>query len=300
MSSDRLAVYTTVYPGVERYLATWYQSVLSQTDQDFDLWVGVDSLTHDAVTEAMKITHRAINFVSAKEGSPAEIRQHALESLIDEYSSLVFVDSDDLLYPTRVETAREALESYDVYGCALGVIDEAGSDLGITFGQLDGEPLGSLLPRYNVFGMSNTAYRSEALRRCLPLPDGCELVDWLLATRAWSQGAGMTFDEQPRMAYRQYSSNVARIVLPFTSAQVVAATKRVASHYRCALKSGRPINGSCGDALRQASERTAMFEQAIGDAGTLAEYVSQLNNKAPRYVWWWCVAHPELEHLWTN
>ena len=29
----RLALYTTVYPGVERYLADWYASVRRQTDR---------------------------------------------------------------------------------------------------------------------------------------------------------------------------------------------------------------------------------------------------------------------------
>ena len=42
MSAERLALYTTIYPGVEPYLADWIHSVDAQTDRAFDLWVGLD------------------------------------------------------------------------------------------------------------------------------------------------------------------------------------------------------------------------------------------------------------------
>jgi hypothetical protein len=233
-------------------------------------------------------------------GTQAQIRQKAIETLVREYDAVVFVDSDDLLYPTRVESARKALETSDVSGCALRVIDEAGADLGITFGRTNGEKPESLLPRYNVFGLSNTAYRSDILAGCLPLPEGCQLIDWLLASRAWDAGARLKFDPVARMAYRQYSSNVARVLLPFTAEQVLQATARVTGHYRCTLESERPINGSFGAALQEARERVATFQQAIGNPETLRSYVDSFNRITPRYVWWWCVAHPALEHLWKN
>jgi len=192
------------------------------------------------------------------------------------------------------------LETCDVAGCALTIIDEKGADLGITFGQMDPDEVGSLLPRYNVFGLSNTAYRSDVLRRCLPLPDDCEIVDWLLVTRAWAGGNRLSFDRRPHMAYRQYASNIARVLLPFSPSQVAAATARVIGHYRCALESERPVNGDCGKLLRQAYARALQFQRAIADHETLNRYVDELNVKTPRYVWWWCVAHPELEQIWKS
>ena len=32
----------------------------------------------------------------------------------------------------------------------------------------------------------------------------------------------------------------------------------------------------------------------------LERYVTQLNALPRRYLWWWSVAHPELEHLWSH
>jgi hypothetical protein len=275
--------------------------VATQTDRDFDLWVGIDSLPAEDVAEKMGAKSEAIRFIERMKGSPAKIRQQALSQLIDDYAAIVFVDSDDLLYPTRVEAARKALERHEVTGCALTIIDERGADLGLSFGQTDGETIDSLLPRYNIFGMSNTAYRSDVLRRCLPLGETCEIVDWSLATRAWAGGANMHFDPQPQMAYRQYASNFARVLLPFTPEHVLAATRWVISHYRCLLESERPVNGSFGQVLREAYERAKVFQRAItASFETLVDYVNELNHKPPRYVWWWCVAHPELEYIWRN
>ena len=52
-SRERIALYTTVYPGVERYLGEWWRSVAAQSDQDFDLWIGADGLDADGVYAAM-------------------------------------------------------------------------------------------------------------------------------------------------------------------------------------------------------------------------------------------------------
>jgi hypothetical protein len=299
VARKRLAVYTTVYPAVRKYLPNWYRSVLLQTDTRFDLWVGLDSIDEESVGSAIGARNGSINFLAGS-GTQAQIRQGAIETLVSGYDTVVFVDSDDLLYPTRIESARKELEASDVSGCALRVIDDAGADLGIKFGQTNGEQLESLLPRYNVFGLSNTAYRSDVLASCLPLPEGCQLIDWLLASRASAAGARLKFDPVARMAYRQYSSNVARVLLPFSAEQILQATSRVIGHYRCALESERPINGAFGAALRVAWERAATFQQAIGNPATLRSYVDWFNRMTPRYVWWWCVAHPALEHLWRN
>ena len=44
MRAERLAVYTTIHPGCEPYLASWCDSIRRQTDRDFDLWIGLDAL----------------------------------------------------------------------------------------------------------------------------------------------------------------------------------------------------------------------------------------------------------------
>ena len=245
--SNRLALYTTVYPGIEPYIATWYESVVEQTDRDFDLWIGLDSIVPERVSEMLGIeVPDDINYLEPGSGTPAQIRGRSLEQIIDIYDAVIFVDSDDLLAPTRVEAARKQLEECDVTACALLIIDEAGVDLGILFGDMGGEQLETILPRYNIFGLSNTAYRCDVLRECLPLGRDCELFDWSLVTRAWDHGARLNFEREPQMSYRQYESNIAKVLSPFFAEDIVAASKRVASHYRCLLESDRPVNRRSG------------------------------------------------------
>lgn len=298
----RLALYTTVYPGVERYLSTWYESVVTQTDTGFDIWIAVDELTIEEVRTAVGQDLSAAKWVIAAKGdSPAQIRERAIAQMIDEYPAVVFVDSDDLLEPTRMEAARRALQRCDVNGCAMRVIDEDGSDLDIVFEPPDGEDSATILPRNNVFGLSNTVYRSETLRQCLPIPSECVLVDWFLITRAWNAEARLSFDRVPRMAYRQHAQNTARILPLFTQQQVLLATDLVLDHYKFVLNDIPELQTRRRIELENEYNRTRAFSISIREStGILRQYVDTLNRMPSRHIWWSCVAHPELEEIWRN
>jgi len=229
------------------------------------------------------------------------VRQKALEKLVERYDGVVFVDADDLLHPSRIGAARAALEAHDVVACALRVVDGDGAPLGVTFRPPADAEASTMLPRWNVFGLSNTAYRSTVLRRALPIPADARLVDWLLATRAWAQGAELAFDRDARMDYRQYDRNVARVLPPFTADRVRRDTTLVLAHYDIALGADWPLPDWCANAIRTARDRAIAFrEQVVHWDDRLASYVEALNRLEPEYVWWWSVAHPALEGLWAN
>ena len=302
MVAKRLAVYTTVYPGVEPYLEVWHESVRNQTDSDFDLYIGLDSVSPDELMSAIGRDSGATLITAAAGSSPAQIRSAALEALVEEYEAIVLVDSDDVLDPLRVSSARAATQSFDLAGCALRLIDEAGHDLGRTFGPASSNNYEVLLSRHNIFGLSNTAYRSDILRRCLPIPTDCVLIDWLLATRASAAGASLTFDFTPRMAYRRHARNVTPLLPPFLPEDILRATRLVLAHYRTVLISHAPVEGAhYWSRINLAYRCAALFQQTItNDANKLERYVSALNELDPVYVWWWCVANPKLEEIWRN
>jgi hypothetical protein len=300
VSCHKLALYTVIYPGVERYLAPWYQSICSQIDREFDLWISLDSLRIDEVTTIIGMKPRANWLISPPHQSPATIRQKALKQFAQEYSMIVFVDSDDVLYPSRVQCAREELERHEVTACALRFMDDAGQELNITFGAALDCPLDELLPRNNVFGLSNSAYRSETLLSCFPIPDECVLIDWLLATRAWINGASMHFDTRTHMAYRQHSSNTARVLPPFFDHQVLRGTELVLRHYAAVLGTMTEQYTYQRHLLEHACARAEVFSRAInGSTKLLKDYVEALNQFPQKYVWWWFVAHPDLEDIWN-
>jgi hypothetical protein len=53
--------------------------------------------------------------------------------------------------------------------------------------------------------------------------------------------------------------------------------------------------------LQAARARVEQFHHSITcSTCTLNTYVQALNQLSPQYIWWWSVAHPELEELWKN
>jgi hypothetical protein len=297
----RLAVYTTIYPAAARFVRGWYDSLREQTDRDFDLWVGLDGLTPDKVEFLLGERPEAHWLLAESDDTPASLRARAIERMAEACDAVLFVDSDDEMFPGRVASARSALAHHDVAACALRIVDEGGTDTGVVFGPSGPVDWEEFLPQYNVFGLSNTAYRAEALRRLPPAPVDGPAIDWSLATRAWCSGASLYFDPAPQMAYRQYTANVAKVVPPFSAADVARATKVVRAHYRALLDGGVPLPSHFQSRLEVARERFEDFrDRVVRQPERLERYVATLNEIEPRYIWWWCVAHPQLEALWSD
>lgn len=297
---DRLAVYTTVYPGVEAFLGDWYRSLKAQTDLDFDLWVGVDSLSLAEVKAAMGEDPPA-EWVLVRPGATlAQVRQQAWERMVICYEAIVLVDSDDVMHPTRVGAARSALRWAEVSACGLRLVDEKCAPLGRTLSLRPGVDAASVLPRTNVFGLSNSAFRAAALRDCLPIPAETILVDWYLVTRAWLRGQRLAFDSTPRMDYRQHSGNMARMLPPFTPEQVAADTERVRSHFRlvCENLPVGALRTRVAELERTAGHVEMFHKEVVCRPPRLREYSNRLNASITEPRWWSAIAHPELEEMW--
>ena len=297
-----MALYTAVYPGAASFVAAWYASVQAQVDRDFDLWISLDGLTETDIV--VQLGHRpTATFVVAETGAtPAQVRQEALGRIAEHYAAVVLVDSDDVLHPDRVAAARAWLADADVAACGLRLVDEAGQPLGASLAiQGDGEA-GSILPRTNAFGLSNTAYRTDVLRACLPIPGAAVLVDWYLVTMAWLQGARLAFDPVPRMDYRRHGANLASLGAPFTAERVRADTALVVEHFRLVLD--RLPTAALPDRVTQvreaAADVAAFGQRVVGDEAALARYVEALNVAPPPLLWWASVAHPPLRSWWTT
>ena len=291
-----------MYPGVERFLASWHRSVEAQRDRDFDLWIALDGLTPAGVRDS--IGHDvAATWVSGSPGdTPAQVRQRVLEAVAVRCDGVVLVDSDDLLRPSRVGAARRALRHADLSVCALRLVDEFGHDLGSTLGPPAGADAAAVLPQANVFGLSNTAYRCDLLRRCLPIPATAEAVDWYLATRAWLLAATVHADPVARMDYRQYGSNMTVVRPPFGEAQVRRDTARVLAHL--ALAASAVPEDALPERVRALAAATAevgAFRQRVVAAPErLSAYVRRLEGLAWPKAWWSHVASPALADMWRE
>jgi glycosyltransferase involved in cell wall biosynthesis len=291
----KTALYTTFYPAAKPYLQTWADSVAAQTDQEFDLWIAVDNVS----LEDWLRPRDPIYWLHAEPGgTPASLRQTAFEEIIQAYDAVIFVDSDDVLLPERIAVAKEALKSYDVYGCALTLIDTDGQDLGQTFTSSRTD-WPELLSRYNIFGLSNTAYRTETLANCLPFPSDTVMVDWLLITNALQNNAQLYFDQIPHMLYRQYENNTAKVLAPYTPEQITRATALVLEHYTKILPPSL-LSSPLHQNLKQRQQDVQHFAATIADKTKLSRYTKALNALKPVFLWWEFVANEELKSIWKR
>lgn len=298
----RLALYTTIYPAVLPFLPAWVRSVEAQTDSDFEVWIGVDALAPEEV-EGHPVAALKPHWVMAQPGdTPTGVRQRAIEKLIPGYDAVIFVDSDDVLHPSRVAAARASLKNADVGACALRLVDEAGTHLGAALTLAPDETPDEVLPRTNSFGLSNTVYRTDVLQACLPAPAETVALDWLLVTRAWLRGACLAFDRTPRMDYRQHGQNIASVLPPFTPAKVIYHTAVVQAHFQAMLS--HPSANNHPERLvrvQAAAAEVDVFEKTIvQDQTRLKVYCERLTVLAPAPRWWAAVAHPALRAMWSK
>lgn len=299
----KLGVYTTVYPAVLKYLPEWYESVQSQTDKDFELWIGLDALNRSDVESVIGSSLKAHCIPAAENSSPAGVRDQALRQMVAANLDVVLVDSDDVLDPSRVASARLALRSSDLAACALEIVDEGGKSLDSEFNLDAATKPAQVLPRNNVFGFSNSAYRCDLLERCLPIPRDAVLVDWYVATRAWLFGAELSFDHNVRMRYRQYEANTARLRMPFWPDQILSDAQLVRKHFQLVLASGSQdhfLPGRWVELLHVARD-FEQFERYIKQSpANLNAYLDSLNRAVKQPIWWTSVAYSPLAHMWKQ
>jgi hypothetical protein len=302
--SKELAVYTTVYPGVERFLSPWYESLLAQTDDDFDLYIGTDQVEPRAVLCAVGHEFDAVWVAARTHSTPASVRQAGIDHILasaNRYQGIVFVDCDDVMHPTRVESARSQLQNSDVAGCAMEIMKEDNQPTGLFFGPVSPAAIPQMLATANVFGMSNTAYRTDVLREIPPSPPQCRLMDWFIATAAWVRGARFAFDNTPRMKYRQYGHNVARVLPPFTTEDICLATALVLDHYQLVLSRIPGMSDGIRGQLESARADVQSFSSRVAEIFDVCErYVQRLNELPASHIWWDCVAHSALEYQWKS
>lgn len=300
--SARLVVYTTVYPGVEPFLPDFLQSVHKQTDLNFDLWIGVDTVEIDHVVHAMGLHPQVTtHWIRSPQGSSAaEVRMKAWEPLCAAAHAVVLVDSDDVLLPSRVEAARRIIQGFDFAGSALRLVDPALQPLGKTMGAPLDRPADSVLPRHNVFGLSNSVVRTNLLHALLPVPPAAEAVDWYLATVAWLVGARFAFDTAPRMDYRQHATNLTQVCGPYSLERVTWDTNRALRHFTL-IRERIPTAARAErvEVLRRVQRDVEIFrDRVVLDPPALKRYVERLNELVLEPVWWTCVAHQSLRDMW--
>lgn len=302
MVQNRLVIYTTVYPGVKPYLKECFDSIQNQTDMGFDLFIGSDGLTKSEVFSVVENEFKASWYFSKPGETPSEIRSNALSQVLDDYKAVILVDSDDILFPTRVEYARQYISNSDVNVCPLELVDSRGNRKGISSWNkpevVNKNPLRFILTK-NIFGFSNTTYKTDLLRQILPIHKKAKAADWYLITKAILKKAKISYDIQSRMYYRQHGNNIAPIVSPFNAKQILNASTIILNHYEVMLEDLDNNHIVIKTKIKIQKERVHRFLSSLESSEEIMNhYLEYLNSNKIVHPWWNFVAHPELEEIW--
>lgn len=296
MSSEH-AVFTVVYPAALPYLGAMVDSVRAQRDVPTTFVAALDEVTERDVAPFLRELTTPVELITV-DGTPAEVRNRALSEVCGRYAAVIFQDADDIARAGRFGHHLRVLETVDVSGHALRLVDEHGVPVGHTLTR-PAEDLDDLLPRMNVFGFTNTAYRSSALADALPVPPDAVAVDWYVATRVRQLGSAMAFDPRSLADYRQHGGTTTRVHPPFSERHVAHAAE-VAEAHLASLEFGGadPLSSN----LRRRQQDLATFRSwTVERPEHVRRYVEALNVGTRRtYAWWEIVAQRELEHLWKT
>ncbi len=293
----KIAVVTVVYPAALRYLSDFFQSLKNQHDQYFSLWVALDRVSQKNVLDYTYKNFEIHIFKFPENINPTSIRNLISREAVSNSDAVVFADSDDILLNTRISFAKCYANKYDVTATAMQYIN---SDAVSLSGQFSPKNADLNLIRSNCYGLSNSTWNSNTLKKVLPAPEGCILMDWYMATLALYSGASLGYDTAPRMLYRQHPGNIAVSRPPFRAEQITKATDLVLGHYDLVLTAFAERGLAGSEKFELERERVKRFRQAIHKQPILEKYVTALNALPDRHVWWSCVAHPDLERIWAR
>jgi len=243
---------SVVYPQALPYLKDVRESALAQTRNDFDVIVVNDGCEKERIREELRGLN--VTILEADGGFTANRLQGIKYAKSQGYNYLLFCDSDDSFTANRFQrTVEEFEESHaDIIVCNLNIANEKCEPFLTSYFSIeipeDRWIDADFLKDKNIFGMSNTAIRLDALIEDIQIPE-TPIVDWLLFTTLILKGLKAKYITDSMVNYRQYSSNMIGI-----NRFDVVIFKRLAglklNHYRLLIE----IGYNQYEQLRQESE----------------------------------------------
>ena len=226
-------VLSVVYPGAERYISEFLNSLSRQTDKDFSLFLVNDGLGN--IQDFLKGLDFDIQILEGK-GSTAELRKLAIEWAISkEVETIIFADADDYFSDNRVEVSKRMLNDYDVVCNEILLIGENISYPIPMFGKLfedREEVVCADIVKGNCMGLSNTAVHTKNIPSCIKeIPNDIIAFDWALFALCLYSGAKSVFTKETKTYYRQHDNNLAS-PLDFSEDHIMMGVKVKKDHYR--------------------------------------------------------------------
>lgn len=291
----KTCVYTTFFPSFERFIPDFILSLLKQDDTEFELVIALDGLSSDPFLPYQ--SDLKMSFINIPSGfSPAQVREYAWMQIINDYDALIFCDGDDVFSKKRVSNAKNSLKDFDLDACSLSLVNNTLEPLNVFMYATDMVP--NNIHKYNIFGLSNTGYKTNILKNTLPIPKHVIAVDWFIAHKAIQMGASCNLREDIDCFYRQHGKNIASPSKPATQKNVLQAAKISRIHLENIIKTLATDNPDILTCQKRLDD-VILFEKTMAvNPDLLYKYLQLFNSIETETLWWNTVAKPTLDHLW--
>jgi glycosyltransferase involved in cell wall biosynthesis len=232
--------FSVVYSKALPYLRDVRDSALAQTRKDFDVVLVNDSCDKAQLKEIFSPLD--VTILDPDGGFSGNRTQGINYARKQGYKYILFCDADDSFTANRYERTIVEFEKNDadILVCNLNIADEQCRPFFKDYFSKEIEEErwidADFLKDKNIFGMSNTAIRLDALTEDIQIPE-TPIVDWLLFTTLLFKGLKARYITDSMVNYRQYSSNMIGI-----NSFDVASFRRLVglklNHYRLLTETG--------------------------------------------------------------
>jgi len=205
----KVAFLTTIFPIKEQYLYDFFDSLISQTYNKFDIIV-----VNDGYKDFEKIINKyqELNIIELTyQNSIAKNREYGINYVIEQkYDVLIFGDSDDYFSQNRVEKSLELLEKYDIVVNDLSLFNDKSV---YTKRYISNRIKNNTTIKYdfikdkNIFGLSNTALNIKILEK-VSFKHDLVAVDWFLYKELLKSNNRAIFTNEVETFYRQHEDNI--------------------------------------------------------------------------------------------
>lgn len=208
------AFVTFTYPGVEKFLPKFVNSLNNQCDIEFELVVHNDGI--DKIDHFFECCLFPVHIICSGLENLFEIRLWSFKycSRVG-YKQIILGDSDDYFSTNRIRVNKEMLKKYNIIINDISLVNEfdAVYEERVFSRRIYNHSLIKIddIKTYNFIGFTNSAFSIEVIKDFPDCVVETKVVDWLFYSVLLMQKKSAFFTTEAVSYYRQHVNNIAEL-----------------------------------------------------------------------------------------